>query len=114
MGLFANLCPAKNIDQHIETSTIKYEAVEEVDLTVVREITRDVYFGTPKEIEINTGGERMGCNNMIYSESEIKRIARAATDGCLKRKCRLVSIDKANMLNISQLCREAVTNVCTD
>jgi isocitrate/isopropylmalate dehydrogenase len=77
MGLFANLRPAKVLPQLIDASTLKREVVEGVDVMVVRELTGDVYFGTPKGIDV-IDGERVGYNNMIYSESEIRRIARVA------------------------------------
>lgn len=79
MGLFANLRPAKVLPQLLNASTLKREVVEGVDVMVVRELTGDVYFGTPKGIDINPEtGERVGYNNMIYSEGEIDRIARVA------------------------------------
>ena len=77
MGLFANLRPAKVLPQLIDASTLKREVVEGVDVMVVRELTGDVYFGTPKGID-EIDGQRVGYNNMIYSESEIERIARVA------------------------------------
>jgi len=77
MGLFANLRPAKVLPQLIDASTLKREVVEGVDVMVVRELTGDVYFGTPKGIDV-VDGQRVGYNNMIYSESEIERIARVA------------------------------------
>ena len=77
MGLFANLRPAKVLPQLIDASTLKREVIEGVDVMVVRELTGDVYFGTPKGIDV-VDGQRVGYNNMIYSESEINRIARVA------------------------------------
>lgn len=77
MGLFANLRPAKVLPQLIDASTLKKEVVEGVDVMVVRELTGDVYFGTPKGIDV-IDGQRVGYNNMIYSEHEIERIARVA------------------------------------
>merc|ERR1719469_655165 len=109
MGLFANLRPAKVLPQLIDTSTLKREVVEGVDVMVVRELTGDVYFGTPKGIEV-INGERVGYNNMIYSESEILRIARVAGDVAAKRGGKLCSVDKANVLDVSQLWREVVTD----
>jgi len=112
MGLFANLRPAKVLPQLVETSTLKREVVEGVDVMVVRELTGDVYFGTPKGIDI-IDGQRVGYNNMIYSESEIERIARVAGDVASKRGKKLVSVDKANVLDVSQLWRDVVTEVIT-
>ena len=88
MGLFANLRPAKVLDQLIDASTLKREIVEGVDVMCVRELTGDVYFGTPKGIE-ERNGERVGYNNMIYAEHEIDRIARVAGDVASKRGSKL-------------------------
>jgi len=112
MGLFANLRPAKVLDQLLDSSTLKREVVEGVDVMVVRELTGDVYFGEPKGIEVRDG-ERVGYNNMIYYESEIERIARVAGDVAAKRTGKLCSVDKANVLDVSQLWREVVTSVIT-
>lgn len=112
MGLFANLRPAKVLRQLIDASTLKREVVEGVDVMVVRELTGDVYFGTPKGIDV-IDGQRVGYNNMIYSESEIERIARVAGDVATKRNGKLCSVDKANVLDVSQLWREVVTDVIT-
>jgi 3-isopropylmalate dehydrogenase len=113
MGLFANLRPAKVLPQLLDASTLKREVVEGVDVMVVRELTGDVYFGTPKGIETRADGQRVGFNNMIYSESEIDRIARVAGDVASKRGGKLCSVDKANVLDVSQLWREVVTEVIT-
>lgn len=110
MGLFANLRPAKVLPQLIDASTLKREIVEGVDVMVVRELTGDVYFGTPKGID-EVDGQRVGYNNMIYSESEIERIARVAGDVASKRSGKLCSVDKANVLDVSQLWREVVIDV---
>lgn len=112
MGLFANLRPAKVLKQLIDASTLKREVVEGVDVMVVRELTGDVYFGLPKGIDI-VNGERVGYNNMIYMEHEIERIARVAGDVASKRSGKLCSVDKANVLDVSQLWREVVTDVIT-
>eukprot|EP00579_Thalassiosira_antarctica_P008284 CAMPEP_0201883286 /NCGR_PEP_ID=MMETSP0902-20130614/15305_1 /ASSEMBLY_ACC=CAM_ASM_000551 /TAXON_ID=420261 /ORGANISM="Thalassiosira antarctica, Strain CCMP982" /LENGTH=411 /DNA_ID=CAMNT_0048412039 /DNA_START=31 /DNA_END=1266 /DNA_ORIENTATION=+ len=112
MGLFANLRPAKVLDQLIDASTLKREVVEGVDVMVVRELTGDVYFGSPKGIDV-IDGQRVGYNNMIYSESEILRIARVAGDVASKRGGKLCSIDKANVLDVSQLWRDVVTETIT-
>lgn len=115
MGLFANLRPAKVIPQLIDASTLKREVIEGVDIMVVRELTGDVYFGEPKGIDTNAEtGERVGYNNMIYYENEIKRIARVAADVATKRQGKLMSIDKANVLDVSQLWKEVVIQICTE
>jgi len=110
MGLFANLRPAKVLPQLVNASTLKREVVEGVDIMVVRELTGDVYFGTPKGIDV-IDGQRVGYNNMIYAEHEIERIARVAADVAMKRGGKLCSVDKANVLDVSQLWRDVVTNV---
>jgi len=112
MGLFANLRPAKVIPQLLDASTLKREVVEGVDVMVVRELTGDVYFGTPKGIE-ERDGQRVGFNNMIYGENEIVRIARVAGDVASKRGGKLCSVDKANVLDVSQLWREVTTDTIT-
>lgn len=112
LGLFANLRPAKVLPQLIDASTLKREVVEGVDVMVVRELTGDVYFGTPKGID-TINGQRVGYNNMIYTEMEIDRIARVAGDVASKRSGKLCSVDKANVLDVSQLWRDVVTSVIT-
>lgn len=112
MGLFANLRPAKVLDQLIDASTLKREVVEGVDVMVVRELTGDVYFGEPKGIDV-VDGQRVGYNNMIYHEYEIERIARVAGDVASKRGGKLCSIDKANVLDVSQLWRDVTTDIIT-
>lgn len=83
MNLFANLRPAKVLPQLVDASTLKREVVEGVDIMVVRELTGDVYFGTPKGIDVDEDGKRVGYNNMIYSEGEIDRIARVAGESLM-------------------------------
>lgn len=107
LGLFANLRPAVVLDQLIDASTLKEEVVRGVDIMVVRELTGDVYFGTPKGIETKNG-ERFGFNNMCYYEHEVKRIAKVAFDIAMKRGKKVCSIDKANVLDVSQLWRDVM------
>ena len=111
LGLFANLRPAKAIPQLLEASSLKPEIVEGVDIMVVRELCGDVYFGKPAGIFDNDEGHRVGQNNMIYSEPEIERIARVAMDVAAKRGGKCCSIDKANVLDVSQLWKEVVIRV---
>lgn len=113
LGLFANLRPAKALKQLLDASAIKSEVLEGVDIMVVRELTGDVYFGAPKGIEVKDG-ERVGYNNMIYSESEIRRIAKVAADVASKRGNKLCSVDKANVLDVSQLWREVTIDTLKD
>ena len=107
---FANLRPAIVFDSLISSSTIKEEILKGIDLLVVRELTGGLYFGEPKGIEIKNG-EKVGFNTMVYSESEIKRIAKVAFDIARKRNKKVTSIDKANVLDVSQVWRDTVINV---
>lgn len=111
LGLFANLRPAKVMSQLVDASTLKREVVEGVDIMVVRELTGDVYFGTPKGTETAANGERFAYNNMIYYEHEVERIARIAFDVAEKRGKKLCSVDKANVLDVSQLWRDIVIRI---
>ncbi|CAM9137684.1 unnamed protein product [Discosporangium mesarthrocarpum] len=114
LGLFANLRPAKVMKQLVNASTLKPEIVEGVDIMVVRELTGDVYFGTPKGIDVLPSGERVGYNNMIYEEHEIERIGKVAYEVAMKRGKRLCSVDKANVLDVSQLWREVMIKMSED
>jgi 3-isopropylmalate dehydrogenase len=109
LGLFANLRPAKVIPQLIDASTLKREVIEGVDIMVVRELTGGIYFGTPKGIETDpVTGIRKGFSTGVYTEPEIERIARVAFDVAMKRGKKVCSVDKANVLDVSQLWREVV------
>jgi 3-isopropylmalate dehydrogenase len=108
LGLFANLRPATILPQLIDASSLKKEVVEGVDIMVVRELTGGIYFGKPKGIFESETGEKRGVNTMVYSESEIDRIAKVAFETAQKRKGRLCSVDKANVLDVSQLWRDRV------
>jgi len=113
LNLFANLRPVKTIDSLLESSTLKKEVIKNVDIMVVRELTGDVYFGSPRGVDKNMNGEKIAYNNMIYSESEIRRIAHMAGDLSRKRTGKLCSVDKANVLDVSQLWRDVVSNEIT-
>ena len=108
LGLFANLRPARVHAELAAASALKPEVVAGLDLLIVRELTGDIYFGEPKGIR-QTAGEREGFDTMRYRESEIRRIARVAFDAARKRAKRLCSVDKANVLETSQLWREVVS-----
>ncbi|GAB0493849.1 hypothetical protein MMPV_005135 [Pyropia vietnamensis] len=115
LGLFANLRPAKAFAQLEGASSLKDEVVNGVDLMVVRELTGGVYFGTPKGIDTDEAtGSRVGYSNMVYHDYEVQRIARVALDIAMKRGKSLVSVDKANVLDVSQLWREEVIKVAAD
>ena len=107
LGLFANIRPAKIYSALVGASTLKKEVVEGTDIIVVRELTGGLYFGKPSGFE-KRNGEEVGFNTMIYSETEVRRIAEAAFDIARKRKKRLCSVDKANVLETSQLWRKVV------
>jgi 3-isopropylmalate dehydrogenase len=111
LGLFANLRPATILPQLIDASSLKREVVEGVDIMVVRELTGGIYFGQPKGIFTTETGEKRGVNTMAYTESEIERIARVGFETARKRRGKLCSIDKANVLDVSQLWRDIVTKV---
>ena len=110
LGLFANLRPAILYPQLVAASTLRPEVVAGLDLLIVRELTGDIYFGEPRGIELRDG-ERVGFNTAVYSESEIERIARVGFEAAMKRDRRLCSVDKANVLEISELWREVVIRV---
>ena len=110
LNLFANLRPAIVFDELIESSTLKSEVIQGVDIMIIRELTGDVYFGEPRGIEIHNG-ERVGFNNMIYSEKEIERIAHVGFRTAMQRNKKLCSVDKANVLDCSRLWREIVTDI---
>ena len=106
LGLFANLRPATILPQLIDASSLKKEVVEGVDIMVVRELTGGIYFGKPKGIFSTETGEKRGVNTMAYTETEIDRIAKVAFETARKRQSRLCSVDKANVLDVSQLWRD--------
>jgi 3-isopropylmalate dehydrogenase len=109
LGLFANLRPARVHPELAAASALKPEVVSGLDILIVRELTGDIYFGQPKGIR-QKGSEREGFDTMLYSESEIRRIARVAFEAARKRNRRVCSVDKANVLETSQLWREVVTD----
>jgi 3-isopropylmalate dehydrogenase len=113
LGLFANVRPAKVYPALAGASTLRREIVENIDLIVMRELTGGIYFGEPKGIN-NNGKERVGFNTLIYSESEIERIARSSFDMAMKRRKKVTSVDKANVLDVMQLWREVVTQIAKD
>ena len=114
LGLFANLRPAIVFGGLEQASTLKREVVEGLDILIVRELTGDIYFGQPRGIRELSGGEREGFDTMRYSSDEIRRIARVAFEAARKRSSRVCSVDKANVLETTQLWREVVTEVGRD
>jgi len=113
LNLFANLRPATVYPELTSLSPLKEEYVLGTDIMIVRELTGDVYFGTPKGIEIKNG-EKFGYNNMCYFESEIRRIAHVAFKVAMQRNKKLCSVDKANVLDVSRLWREVVTETAKE
>jgi len=108
LGLFANLRPAQVYPELAAASTLRPEVVAGLDILIVRELTGDIYFGQPKGIR-QKGSEREGFDTMLYSEGEIRRIARVGFEAARKRAKKLCSVDKANVLETSQLWREVVS-----
>lgn len=108
MDLYANIRPAKMFAPLVAASTLKREVVEGIDLVVVRELTGDIYFGKPRGVEKYAGGKR-GVNTMVYTTPEIERIARTAFELARKRRKKVCSVDKANVLETTELWREVVT-----
>ena len=111
LGLFANLRPAILYPQLAEASTLKPEVVAGLDILIVRELTGDVYFDQPRGISTLPSGERQGLNTMVYTESEIRRICRVAFDLARRRDHRVCSVDKANVLECTELWRQVATEV---
>ena len=114
LGLFANLRPAVLYPQLAQASSLKADVVAGLDIMIVRELTGGIYFGEPRGIRKLAGGERQGYNTLVYAESEIARIARVAFEIAMKRDKRLCSVDKANVLEVSELWREVVTSTAQD
>jgi 3-isopropylmalate dehydrogenase len=108
LELFANLRPAILYPQLVNASTLKPEVVAGLDVMIIRELTGGIYFGQPRGRRSNAQGEREGYNTLIYSESEVRRIAHIAFQVARKRNKRLCSIDKANVLECTELWREVV------
>jgi 3-isopropylmalate dehydrogenase len=115
LGLFSNLRPALLFPELAAASTLKPEVVSGLDIMIVRELTGGIYFGQPRGIEPidseQRQTERRGFNTMVYTESEIERIAHSAFTVARGRSKRLCSVDKANVLEVSELWREIVTNI---
>jgi 3-isopropylmalate dehydrogenase len=109
MGTFANLRPAMVYDELVNASSLKPEVIQGVDIMVVRELTGGIYFGQPRELQVDKA-----FNTMIYTREEVKRIAVVAFDIAMKRDKRICSVDKANVLEVSQFWREIVEEISKD
>jgi 3-isopropylmalate dehydrogenase len=114
LNLFANLRPAIMFPELVHTSSLKPEVVSDLDIMIIRELTGDIYFGQPRGISINENGEQEGINTMRYSESEIRRIAHVAFKTADKRAKKLCSVDKANVLEATELWRKIVIETAID
>jgi 3-isopropylmalate dehydrogenase len=113
LGLYANLRPAKVFTALIDASPLKRDLVEALDVLTVRELTGDIYYGEPRGIESIDGGER-SINTMVYTTLEIERIVRLAFEIAAQRAGRVTSVDKANVLETSQLWRKVADQVAKD
>jgi 3-isopropylmalate dehydrogenase len=114
LDLFANLRPAILYPQLADASTLKPEIVSGLDIMIVRELTGGIYFGQPRGIRTLENGDKEGYNTLVYNESETKRIAQVAFDIARKRGSKVCSVDKANVLECTELWRETVTALHKD
>ncbi|KAM7253851.1 hypothetical protein ACFE04_031533 [Oxalis oulophora] len=114
LGVFANLRPATVLPQLVDSSTLKKEVAEGVDLMVVRELTGGIYFGKPRGFGTNENGDEIGYNTEVYAAYEVDRIARVAFETARKRNGKLCSVDKANVLEASMFWRKIVTAIASE
>jgi 3-isopropylmalate dehydrogenase len=114
LNLFANLRPAILYPQLADASTLKADVVAGLDLMIVRELTGGIYFGQPRGVKELENGEKQGFNTLVYKESEITRIGKVAFDIARKRQGRVCSVDKANVLECTELWRETMTSLAAD
>ncbi|MCL4164982.1 UNVERIFIED_CONTAM: hypothetical protein GTU68_010722, partial [Idotea baltica] len=113
LGLFSNLRPAMLFPELADASSLKPELVAGLDMMILRELTGGIYFGGPRGIETRDG-QKVGFNTMVYGEDEIRRIAQSGFEIAMQRDKRLCSVDKANVLEVSELWREVVIEVSKD
>lgn len=114
LNLFANLRPALLYPELAGASTLKPEVVSGLDLMIIRELTGDIYFGQPRGISTLENGEREGINTMRYNETEIRRIGRVAFDIAMKRNKKVCSVDKANVLETTELWRQVMIELSAE
>jgi len=114
LDLFANLRPAILYPQLAEASSLKADIVAGLDILIVRELTGGIYFGQPRGVEALPDGQKRGYNTLVYSTGEIERIGRVAFETAQKRGKRLCSVDKANVLEVTELWREVMTGLAGD
>ena len=110
LGLFANLRPVVVFEDLIDASPLKPEVIRGIDLLIVRELTGDAYFGKPRGVRVENG-QRIGVNTMVYTEAEIRRIVKTAFDLARGRRKKLLSVDKANVLEVTELWRDVATEI---
>lgn len=111
LELFANLRPAICFPALANASTLKTEVIAGLDIMIIRELTGDIYFGTPRGVETLADGTRRGINTMVYTSPEVQRIARVAFELAVKRNGRVCSVDKANVLETTEMWREEVQKI---
>jgi 3-isopropylmalate dehydrogenase len=111
LGLYANLRPAKLYPMLADASSLKRDVIEGIDILVIRELTGGIYFGRPKGIEKLPNGDERGINTEVYTTGEIRRIAKVAFEAARKRRKKVTSVDKANVLESSELWRRVVSDV---
>ena len=114
LALFSNLRPAILYPQLVAASTLKPEVVSGLDIMIVRELTGGIYFGQPRGIRTLDDGQQQGFNTLVYSEAEVERIGRSAFEIARKRSARLCSVDKANVLEVSELWRLVMTGLAEE
>jgi len=114
LDLYANLRPAILYKELAGASSLKPDVIDGLDIMIVRELTGGIYFGQPRGIRTLEDGQREGFNTLVYKETEIERIARTAFDVAMKRNKKVCSVDKANVLEATELWREVVTHVAKD
>ena len=113
LGVFANLRPVIAYESLLGSSPLKEEIVRGVDMIIVRELTGGIYYGTPRGVAVD-GGERRAVNTMVYRESEVERVARMAFELARRRRKKVTSVDKSNVLENSQMWREVVIRVAQE
>jgi len=111
LGLFANLRPAIVFDALIDASTLKADVIRGIDIMIIRELTGDLYFGEPRGVERMADGSLRGVNTMVYTSAEVERVARVAMDLARKRGRKVCSVDKANVLETTEMWRNVVQSV---
>src|SRR5580692_7667423 len=110
LGVYANLRPVRSYAALLDSSPLKNHLVDGVDMIIVRELTGGIYYGTPRGIT-GTGNEERAVNTMAYTWSEIERVTRMAFELARKRRKKVTSVDKSNVLEVSQLWRRVVTKI---